>query len=307
MRMTRRKFLVSAAAVALVGPAKHNNWEWRGSVMGAEARIILTGPRDEAQAALAEVVAEIDRLENIFSLNRPGSQLAHLNASGALAAPARDLRATLGAAAHWTRVTAGAFNPAIQPLWEHWSTSSERIAEAALERVRCAQVVATDEGITLSPGTALTLNGIAQGTVADRVAALLIRRGFCPPLIDTGEMRLPGPERREVILPEAHLTLRLAEVAVATSAPTALTFDHTGRRHHLFDPATGDSPDWWHSVTVIAPNAEMADALSTGFAVAAPEIVGDLAASLEGVAVIATSRSGGVSQFGETRLLTGAA
>jgi thiamine biosynthesis lipoprotein len=180
--------------------------------------------------------------------------------------------------------------------------------QAALDRVRNAEIGVTPGRITLSPGTALTLNGIAQGIVADRVAGLLNRRGFTPPLIDTGEMRLPGSERRPVDLPEAGLRLHLAEAAVATSAPGALYFDTAGgtagRRHHLFDPKSGDSPGWWRSVTVIAPTAEAADALSTGFAVSPPELVGDLTASLTDVAVIATGQAGETRTFGAPRLLS---
>ena len=94
--------------------------------------------------------------------------------------------------------------------------------------------------------------------MADRVAGLLIRRGFTSPLIDAGEMRLPGPERHPIDLPEAGMRLHLAGAAVATSAPGALFFDTAGKRHHLFDPHSGDNPGWWRRVTVIAPTAEAA-------------------------------------------------
>jgi len=308
MRLTRRRFLLAATAAAAVGRVRpgswSKNWEWRGSALGGEGRIVLSGPRDQAEAALAEVVAEIDRLENIFSLHRPQSQLSRLNAIGTLAAPARDLRDALTASAHWRRLTGGAFDPAVQPLWRHWAEGVPEPVETALGLVRDAKIGLTAGRITLSPGAALTLNGIAQGIIADRVAGLLTRRGFTPPLIDTGEMRLAGPEHRPVDLPAAGLRLYVAGAAVATSAPGALSFDPLGRRHHLFDPRSGDSPGWWRSVTVIAPTAEAADALSTGFAVSPPELVADLAASLTDVAVVATGRAGGTRIFGAARLLS---
>ncbi|MEE8454254.1 MAG: FAD:protein FMN transferase [Limibaculum sp.] len=232
-----------------------------------------------------------------------------MNAQGGLAAPARDLRDALAASARWNRLTGGAFDPAVQPLWQHWARGAAEPAQQTaldrvLARVRNAEIGLAAGRITLSPGTALTLNGIAQGIVADRVSALLVRRGFTSPLIDTGEMRLSGPERRPVDLPAAGLRLHVAEAAVATSAPGALSFDAAGRRHHLFDPRTGDSPGWWRSVTVIAATAEAADALSTGFAVSPPELVGDLAASLTQIAVVATDRTGETRIFGATRLLS---
>jgi thiamine biosynthesis lipoprotein len=303
-RLTRRRFLLAAVATSLVGRVRAEHWEWRGSALGAEARIVLTGPRDQAEAMLAEVAAEIDRFESIFSLHRRTSQLSRLNAAGSLDAPARDLSDALTASARWKRLTGGAFDPAVQPLWQHWAEGAAEPQHRALERVQAAKIDLAAGRITMSPGAALTLNGIAQGIVADRVAALLIRHGFTAPLIDTGEMRLPGPKRRPVDLPDAGLRLLLAEAAVATSAPAALSFEPTGRRHHLFDPSSGDSPGWWRSVTVIAPTAEAADALSTGFAVSTPEMIGDLTASLTDVTVIATSRLGKTRTFGAARMLS---
>lgn len=304
MRMTRRKFLVAATALAVAGGARPARWEWRGAALGGEARIVLEGTRDRAEAALAAVADEIGRLENIFSLHRQGSELCRLNAAGALEAPSRDLRDGLAAAAHWKRATEGAFDPAVQPLWRHWAENQGEPAGAALAAVRGARVGVAPGRVTLAPGTALTLNGISQGTIADRVADLLERHGFLPPVIDTGEMRLMGPDRRAIELPAAGLRLQLAEAAVATSAPSALTFDAAGRHHHLFDPATGASPRWWRAVTVIAPTAEAADALSTGFAVSPPEMVGDLAAGMAEVAVIATAADGTTRRLGR-RELTG--
>jgi thiamine biosynthesis lipoprotein len=308
IRLTRRRFLLAAMAAGVLGPARSQRWEWRGSALGAEARIVLTGPKDQAEAALTNVVAEIDRLEDIFSLHRSGSQLSRLNGAGVLDAPSGDLRNALLASARWKRLTAGAFDPAVQPLWRHWAQGGAEPVLVALERVRKAEIGIGPGRVTLSPGAALTLNGIAQGVVADRVAGMLARRGFTPPLIDTGEMRLPGPERRPIDLPEAGMRLHLAEVAVATSAPGAMYFDTAGdmagRRHHLFDPKSGDSPGWWRSITVIAPTAEAADALSTGFAVSPPELVGDITASLADVAVVATGRAGETRTFGAARLLS---
>jgi thiamine biosynthesis lipoprotein len=298
MTMTRRRFMVAAAALAVAGGMRPARWEWRGAALGGEARIVLEGPRDRAEAALAAVVDEIGRLENVFSLHRPGSELSRLNAEGALEAPSRDLREVLAAASHWKRATEGAFDVAVQPLWRHWAERPAEPVEPALAAVRGARIGLAPGRVTLAPGTALTLNGIAQGTIADRVAGLLARHGFLPPVIDTGEMRLMGRERRTVDLPAAGLRLSLAEAAVATSAPAALTLGPAGRHHHLFDPVTGASPLWWRSVTVIAPTAEAADALSTGFAVLPPAIVGDVAAGMADVAVIATAADGTVRRFG---------
>jgi thiamine biosynthesis lipoprotein len=258
--------------------------------MGAEACIVLAGPRDAAEAALGAVAAEIERLEDLFSLHRPDSQLARLNRDGALAAPARDFTEVLRLSARWRARTEGAFDPAVQPLW----TAAVEARPAPLDRVRAARVEIEPGRVRLSPGAALTLNGIAQGYIADRVAALLTRHGFAAPRIDTGEMRLPGRERRRLHLPDAGLELEVADCAVATSAPDALRLP--GARHHLFDPRTGRSPEHWRAVTVVAPTAADADALSTAFAVSAPERIGDLVPP--DTLVLATDRAGRTRSYG---------
>ncbi len=302
MRLTRRRFLLAATAAALLPSARPVRWEWRGSALGGEARIVIEAPHDQAQAAIATVRDEIERLERVFSLHRPDSELSRLNAEGALVAPSAELRDGLSAALRWRHLTAGAFDPAVQPLWTRWAGGGGDL-DRALERVRKARIDLTPERVHLSEGTALTLNGIAQGTITDRVARLLGRLGFAPPLIDTGEMRLADGLRRTIVLPDAGLRLVLAGVALATSAPGALVFDPAGRHHHLFDPRNGTSPRWWRSVTVIAPTAEMADALSTAFAVLPPDAVGDLAATLDDVAVIAVGTGDQARLYGNRRLI----
>jgi thiamine biosynthesis lipoprotein len=68
-------------------------------------------------------------------------------------------------------------------------------------------------------------------------------------------------------------TVDTVDVAIATSSGRGTRFDAAGRHHHLFDPATGRSADRCASVTVVAPRATTADALSTALAVASPAAV----------------------------------
>ena len=60
-------------------------------------------------------------------------------------------------------------------------------------------------------------------------------------------------------------TVDLVDRAVATSAGAGFRIDRAGRFTHLFDPTTGRSPSRYSTVSVIAPTATEADALSTAF------------------------------------------
>jgi thiamine biosynthesis lipoprotein len=124
-------------------------------------------------------------------------------------------------------------------------------------------------------GAAITLNGIAQGYATDRVVDRLRSAGLSTTLVNMGEVRAigPGPQGRpwRVGLADPDRpgalteTVDLVDSAVATSAGAGFRFDPKGRFTHLFDPATGRSPSLYSTVTVMAPTATEADALSTAF------------------------------------------
>ena len=219
-------------------------------------------------------MAEIDRLEDILSLYRPESALSRLNRQGHLAAPPFELLECLSLAGAVHHASGGRFDPTVQPLWALWAEAAARGARpdpAAIEAVRrktgWAGVELDAAAIVLRPGMALTLNGIGQGYVADRIAALLEAEGLTDILIDTGELRALGgrPEGGEwpVTLEEGG-RLGLRQRALATSAPLGTTFDQAGADGHILDPATGrPAPAIWRAVTVSAPSAAIADALAT--------------------------------------------
>ncbi len=274
---TRRRFLAITAAAALAprGAIAAPLTYWQGHALGARATLALAHP--DAEAVAARAFAEIDRLEDIFSLYRAHSALSRLNAAGRLAAPPFELLECLSLAGAVHAATGGAFDPSVQPLWAAHAEAhaagappGPEVLAAARARVGWRHVAFSPAGIAFSrPGMALTLNGIAQGFIADRVARLLAAEGLTEVLIDTGEIAAPGsvpggggwPVR---IAGGPELALR--EQALATSAPTGTTFDAAGRAGHILDPRTGQpATAGWQQISVTVPSAALADALSTGF------------------------------------------
>ena len=120
-------------------------------------------------------------------------------------------------------------------------------------------------------GMAITLNGIAQGWITDRIADLLRAGGVTSTLVDMGEIRGVGPHPWRVSLPGPDGSiLALTDRAVATSAASGFAFDPAGRFTHILDPRSGATPNRYASITVVASTAAAADALSTGFWLAEP-------------------------------------
>ncbi|MBF0332671.1 MAG: FAD:protein FMN transferase, partial [Alphaproteobacteria bacterium] len=100
---------------------------WEGTALGASASIALYH-EDEAAARemIAECVAEVARLEGIFSLYRADSALSVLNRQGSLDAPPAELLALMGEALRFSELTGGSFDPTVQPLWRLYFAARPR-------------------------------------------------------------------------------------------------------------------------------------------------------------------------------------
>ena len=294
----RRRLLIAGAAAGLglagaggsTGATAKTVWRWRGTALGADSTILLAhAERDAAAATILACRDEVARLERIFSLYRSDSALSTLNREGRLSAPPPELVELLAFAARVSAASEGAFDVTVQPLWELYArhfaapgADPARPPAAVLAEARAlvdwrAVEVGADRIAFRRPGTALTLNGIAQGYITDRVADLLRGHGFADVLVELGEIRAlgrrpdGGPWLAGVADPEAPgsalLRLPLSDRALATSGGYGGWFDPTRRHHHLFDPATGGSATRHAGVSVVADRATIADALSTALAV----------------------------------------
>ncbi len=282
--LTRRRFLKITAAAGIAAalpfplPAMERDsiYRWRGILLGAEASLQMYLPEPGKAAALVQrMLAEIRRLERIFSLHDPQSALSMLNRQGYLDAPPAELVELLNESRRYSDLTQGAFDVTVQPLWKlysHAAPSPEAVRET-LRLVDYRKISVTPERIAFDlPGMQITLNGIAQGYITDRATALLKAEGIAHTLVEMGEMRALGrhPDGRpwRIGLRNPHdpagiiATLPLADRALATSGGYGMRFSPV--MHHLFDPKTGASANHYASLSVLSGRAMVADALSTG-------------------------------------------
>ena len=268
--LTRRRFIAISAALApsmALAQTRALHVE-TGLALGARVTLRLEHPEAPRLAALA--MAEIRRLERVFSLYLPDSDLVRLNRDGRLPEPAFELLECLAIAGSVHTASEGRFDPTVQPLWQAEAAAREAgVALSDADRARAKALIGwtgvrlEPEAITLNPGMALTLNGIAQGYIADRVAALLAGHGLTRALIDTGEM-VALPEGDWPVRLEAGGSLTLRNRALATSAPLGMTLGGDGVTSHILDPrSAGPVLSPWRVVSVSAPSAALADALST--------------------------------------------
>jgi FAD:protein FMN transferase len=333
MMWGRRRFLRVLAAMPGVVAASHYGLaqdgihpraprlsDWRGSALGADAQIQIAHEDEiEASKILVQCQAEINAIENLFSLYREDSVLSQLNAVGAVADASKAFTDLLNTSKDMHSVTSGYFDPSVQSLWQVYAAAAKSqftdeknlFREIAISR---DQIGFQDVDISASyvklgkSGMALTMNGIAQGYLTDKIVAILRNTGVGSALVETGETyglgnhpkgrmwRLGVPE----LVARGKLTrvISLEDRAVATSAPSGTIFERTGRFHHLFDPHTGKCTSRWSNITVAAPSAALADGLSTAFSAMPRKMILDTVQSLPDVGVHLVGMDGAVTEFG---------
>ncbi|MCA9270540.1 MAG: FAD:protein FMN transferase, partial [Planctomycetales bacterium] len=203
--MNRRRFVVTAglAALAMATPARAQPrlFRWTGTALGAEATIVLAADDvRRIEAVFTTASAEIGRLERVFSLWRPDSALAMLNRDGVLRRPQSELVDLLSLCTALHRATADAFDPTVQPMWLLRAAEATNGRPAGVATLRTARSrtgfakVEFDHAVIrfARPGMALTLNGVAQGYIADAIAVLLRAQGFANVLVNAGEFAAAG-------------------------------------------------------------------------------------------------------------------
>lgn len=293
--ISRRRFIrISGAAAGLalapLGRAAASDREvvvWRGTMLGAVATMNINhADRSEAERLISIACAEARRLERLFSLYRDDSALVELNRTGILVDSAAEMVELLSISQHYCELTGGLFDVTVQPLWDLYAGHFSRqdadptgpppaAIQAALARVGCGRLSVRRDRIAMPRGMAVTLNGIAQGYVTDKVVDLLRAHGIARSLVDMGETRAIGshPEGRpweigiaDPQLPERTQTvLPVVDRAISTSGGYGFQFGPQGRFNHLFDPASGACGHLYRSVTAVGGTATATDALSTAF------------------------------------------
>lgn len=288
MRVSRRKAILFAlgGGAALAGlrqpPVSQQPVSRTSRALGADVSMTVLGlPPAAAERALDAAFGELETVERLMSIYRPDSQLSTLNRTGRLDDAHPYFMQVLQAADEAWRLSDGAFDATVQPLWDAYSAAKangrfptpDELA-AARAKVDWRRVEIKGRQVRLhGEGTALTFNGIAQGFAADWAVAALRWHGVEHALINTGELRAIGPKLdgrawtvgiqhpREA---EAYVSLAgLAGRSLATSGDYETTFSADFQKNHVFDPRTGDSPTELASASIVAPTAMQADALST--------------------------------------------
>jgi len=235
--------------------------------------------------------AEIDRIETLLTVYREDAPTVLLN-QRAYAEPIpvdAEYFALLRLCDRLYRETGGGFDAATGALSKAWGfyRRQGRVPEEA-ERLR-ALAASGWEHVCLDPanrtvrfrrpGVELNFGAIGKGYALDVAAAAMRQAGCHAALLHAGGssvVAFGSPTshadgwtvgvRHPEHLDRRECEVRLHELALGTSAASFQHFHYNGKKFgHLLDPRTGWPADAVAQVSVIAPTAAEADALSTAF------------------------------------------
>ncbi|MCZ6855806.1 MAG: FAD:protein FMN transferase [Gammaproteobacteria bacterium] len=322
----RRQFFVFLAACLVASSVLA---EWHSdtqSIMGTRVHAeIWQEDAAVGQRVLAEIMAEMRRIDAAFSTFRETSELSRLNreAGKGWMSVSDELFELLQKSRNVSDLTNGAFDITYASVGRYYDyRAGERPDDETIRTALAAinyRYVELDERTGMvrytHPDVYVDLGGIAKGHAVDLCAAILAREGIEQGTISAGgDSRVVGDRRgkpwtvgiRDPRREDAMLAvLPLIDTAVSTSGDYERFFEENGvRYHHILDPDTGDSARETRSVTVLGDNATFTDALSTSVFVLGPIEGLKLIDSLPGVDAIVIDAEGVMRYSAELDELT---
>jgi len=252
--------------------------------------------RFEMENAIVRILETVNAQMSTYRLE---SELSKFNAesSASWVEISPDTLAVVKEALRIARLTDGAFDPTIGPLVDLWGfgagstrqgVPSKRHIGEILKRIGHNNVLTMSSPPSIAksqPGIRIDLSGIAKGFGVDKIAKYLERAGVEYYLAEIGgELRGRGYSQRGDVWRvgierplgarrTVQRVVRLGGQALATSGDYRILFERKGISYsHILDPRDGQPVQHGlASVTVIAPTAMQADALSTALMVLGPE------------------------------------
>jgi FAD:protein FMN transferase len=263
--------------------------------------IVEISAGSNSKSVTSNILATFDLIQSFedkFSEYSDESYISSINNSEATEFPMdEDLYAMLVIADSLYRVTDGAFDITIKPVWDLWAFNSEdpvppdpKLIEQELKRVGFDRIYFDQKKLIKPAGMQLSLGAIAKGYIFDKAAAKMkerqLRHGF---INSRSSISFFGETMKPIVyithprkLDDTIASFRLHNLAVGTSGDYQQFFEVDGRRyHHILDARTGYPVENVFSVTVIHPSAAWADGLSTALFVMTPEAAMDYVTQCE--------------------------
>jgi thiamine biosynthesis lipoprotein len=253
--------------------------------MGTIVSITVLNPsKDHAGEAIAIAFEEIERLTKLINRFDASTPVAQLNRDGFLKGAPPELSSLIKKSMYYHQISNGLFDITVKPVLDLFAKSfkgpkkgppNEQEITELLGLVDAKRVSLSGKTISFQEdGMGITLDGIAKGFIVDKAVEKLRKRAIKHALLNAGgDIRTIGdkgnnrPWKIAIQDPLKNgnypALVAITNRSIATSGNYEVFFDKEKVFHHIVNPKTGLSPLINASVSVQAPTAMEADALST--------------------------------------------
>ncbi|SEL39007.1 thiamine biosynthesis lipoprotein [Chitinophaga rupis] len=241
-----------------------------------------------AQERINDAIAEIQRIERLLTTFNEDSETNRINRYAGImpVKVSAEIIALIQRATRISRLTQGAFDITYgavnKSLW-NFDTHMNALPDAATARkmvrlINFRNVIVDEAGGTVflkEKGMRIGFGGIGKGYAAECAKSLLQRLGVTSGIVNAaGDLTVWGrqPDGQPWTVGIANpdqanrlfSSLQLSDMALATSGNYEKYVFINGKRYsHTIDPRTGLPVSGIKSVSILCPNAEIADALTT--------------------------------------------
>ena len=255
--------------------------------MGTRFEITLVSTQEVANQYLNAAQGEIERIERLISSWDANSQTAEINRQAGIkpVKVAKELYDLIARSIEISKITQGAFDisyAALDPVW--FFDGRMKAVPSESERLKSVQNIgfkdlvlnAKEQTVYLpKKGMKIGFGAIGKGYAADATKKLMKSLGVSSGIINASgdltswgkkpdgtdwQVGISNPENPTKVF--SWFPVRDAAVATSGNYEKYVTLE--GKQYsHIMDPRTGMPVSGIKSVTVFAPNAELADAFAT--------------------------------------------
>ncbi|HQW43859.1 MAG: FAD:protein FMN transferase [Chitinophagaceae bacterium] len=281
-------------------------------LMGNRFEITVVADNEkEGLAKIDDAVAEISRIEKLLTTFNESSQTNLINRNAGIAPVKvdREVFDIIHRSKRISDVTQGAFDITYgsvdKKLWNFdknmTSLPDAETAKKAVHLINYRNVILDEKKCTVflkEKGMRIGFGGIGKGYAAERAKYILQQKGVESGIVNAaGDLTAWGyqPNGKEWTIgiadpDSAHHPfsyLSITDMAIATSGNYEKFITINGKRYsHTIDPKTGLPVTGIKSVTIISPNAEVADAMATPVMIMGIKVGLDMVNQVKGLACI---------------------
>ena len=269
-----------------------------------------------AWEAIEAGIVEVQRIESLISSWNPNSQTSQINRNAGIQPVKVDWEvfALIRRALKVAQLTQGAFDPSFAAIDQVWrfdgsmkGLPSEEKIRASVRHIDFRRVILNPQDTTVfleGKEMKLSFGAIGKGYAANRARQVMRSHGVAHGLVNAGgdlicwgkkegnrdwRIGIADPEKKG----QVRAWLNINDLAVVTSGDYEKFAMIDGVRYaHIIDPRTGYPARGLRSVSILCPDAELADALATAVFVLGKEEGVSLVNQLRGIEAILITEEG---------------